>query len=166
MPEVAPRTLFSASLTCSLTYCMHIQHHVSMQSRASLTIVALSLAAVASNALWATFAYKQQAALSNSRQTTQDAIALLDQAIAALPVAARAGASEADVVRAAQRPGAANAPYEKAGYLWVDGLGLRFNLQGRLTGASALIENSEQALWAANPTRPVFALGQLASADN
>jgi hypothetical protein len=137
-----------------------------MQLRATLTIAALSLVTIISNALWTAHAFKQQAALTYSRQATQDAIALLDQAVAALPVAARADASEAEVVRAAQRPGAANAPYEKAGYLWVDGLGLRFNLQGRLTGASALIETSEQELWAASPRGPVLALGELPGAEN
>lgn len=132
-----------------------------MPSKTTLTIGGLVAALIASNALWAVHAFDQGVSLTYLRQSAEDSATLLDQTLAVLPVAARVDASQAEVVRAARRPGASTAHFEKSGYLWVDGLGLRFDSQGRLAAVTASEQQADhQDVWASSPAMQALDGGQ------
>lgn len=107
-----------------------------MPSTQTIAITGLSVALLTSNGLWLRHSIDQQAILTEARQMADDTAFLLDQALSVLPVAADEDASEAEVIAAAQRAGAATAPYEKGGYVWVQGLGMRFSDEGRLVSVT------------------------------
>lgn len=115
-------------------------HHIFWQNRmltkSTMAITGLTLTLIASNVTWAIHAFYQDVALRHWQQSADDTTALLNQALSVLPVAADEEASQHEVIAAAQRAGAATAPYEKGGYIWVESLGMRFNAQGRLVSVA------------------------------
>lgn len=77
-------------------------------------------------------------------QSMEDTVARLDQALSVLPVAAKADASQAEVLHAAQRTGDSSVPFLKSGYVWVDGLGMRFDEDGQLAAVEVSAEEAVQ----------------------
>ena len=103
-----------------------------MLTKSTMATTGLILALIATNISWAMHGFQQDLALSHLQQSADDTTALLNQVLSVLPVAADEDASQHEVIAAAQRAGAATAPYEQGGYIWVDSLGMRFSDDGRL----------------------------------
>ncbi len=103
-----------------------------MLTKQTLAISGLAVALLSTNSLWAMHAFKQAVAVGDLQQQVDDASALLDQALAVLPVVADEEASQEEVIAAAQPVGAAIAPVERDGFIWVEHLGMRFDDEGRL----------------------------------
>ena len=104
-------------------------------NRSTIIIVLLTVALIASNALWA---YRLlDAGVSHMYQgvSLEENQQALSQALAIIKVMASQGASRAESVAAAQKAWPSGEPFEKEGYLWVGRLGLRFNKAGELVEA-------------------------------
>jgi hypothetical protein len=65
----------------------------------------------------------------------QDHKQALAQTLAILPVVARIDATPAEVIAAATAAASHQTSFEKDGYTWVGGVGLRFGENGRLVAA-------------------------------
>ncbi len=102
------------------------------------------MALIATNAAWAVHAFDQGLTLTYLNQSMEDTAGRLDQALAVLPVSAKPNVLQAEVIHAAQRPGAGSVPFEKDGFVWVEGLGMRFDAQGRLVAVTVSADNPVQ----------------------
>lgn len=115
----------------------------SMLTKSTMATTGLTLALIASNVTWATYALYQDEAMRHWQQSADDTATLLNQALSVLPVAADEDASQHEVIAAAQRSGATTAPYEKGGYIWVESLGMKFNDHGRLVSVATSDQDQE-----------------------
>ena len=105
-------------------------------NKCRVSVIALVVALVASNAWWATRVLDAgitQTYMTASFETTAE---LLNQTLAVLSVVAKPGVSRDEVITTAKSKGDTAAPFEKDGYVWVGQLGLRFNEQGRFIKAT------------------------------
>ncbi len=100
--------------------------------RAGIAIVLLGIALFASNAFWYAVVVDQSISADHRGVSLDDHRMALKQLRALAPVAARADATPAQVVRAATDAAAAGESFEKEGYTWIGALGLRFDAAGRL----------------------------------
>lgn len=104
-------------------------------TKCRVAVIGLLLVVVGSNAWWAyrlldagiSYTY-----MSASFDTTAEQ---LHQALAVLPVVARQGASQDDIIKVARIPDDTVGPFEKEGYVWVGQLGLQFNEHGQFIKA-------------------------------
>lgn len=107
-----------------------------MPSKQTVFCVSLVCALLASNGLWSVQASCTNQRLAELEHALADRTMVLQQTLSVLPVAADEDASLEEVIAAAQRAGAAVAPYEHDGLIWVDKLGLEFGEDGRLISVS------------------------------
>ena len=95
----------------------------------------LTVALVATNALWAYRVLDLGVTLTYQGASLEENQQALSQALAIIKTSAKPNASRAQVVEAAQKAWPSSEAFEKEGYLWVGRLGLRFNESGRLVEA-------------------------------
>ncbi len=101
--------------------------------RSTVLAAALGAALLVTNGLWAyrsvdfgiTHSH-QQVSLDETRRALAQALAIVDVLVA------DAGADREALIAAASAAWQAGEPFEKEGYVWVGGLGLRFAGEGRL----------------------------------
>jgi hypothetical protein len=113
-------------------------------SKAAIAISALVLTLVGSNLWWASRLLDAGITQTYARASQESTSELLIQTLAVLPVVAKAGASQAQVVEAARLANDRTEPYEKEGYVWVGQLGLKFSPQGQFQRAIAGAEAPTQ----------------------
>ena len=97
-----------------------------------MTIGLLVLALIGSNGWWAYQALDAGVTATYLDVALQDHHEALAQALAILPVVADPEATPAEVLEAAKESARSADSFEKDGYLWVGGLGLKFSSEGRL----------------------------------
>jgi hypothetical protein len=102
-------------------------------SRSSITIAALSVALAATNLWWLYHAVDSAAAAADRETQCHNEHQALAQALAVLPVAARADSTPTEVVAAAAKAASRTDSFQKDGYTWVGELGFRFSDGGRLS---------------------------------
>jgi len=97
-----------------------------------VTISALALALVVSNSWWLYGAIDRGVTATYREVTLQEHHEALAQALAILPVVAAPGATQQEVLAAAQAAVDGPDSFEKDGFVWVGRLGLKFDSSGRL----------------------------------
>jgi hypothetical protein len=107
----------------------------------SYLVVALIVALVATNAFWLYKTVDSGVSYSYSNDSYQGARSTASQALAILPVVARSGSSQSEVVAAAANAGGGADPFEKDGYTWVGHIGLKFDADGRLIEAKPNVDH-------------------------
>jgi hypothetical protein len=108
--------------------------------KSTVAIVGLTVALVASNAFWlytSIDAGISHTYLDDSYRHARDSA---QQALALLPLAARADSTKDSLVDAVLRIDHKTPPFEKDGFTWVGSLGLRFSSEGRLLEARADVD--------------------------
>ncbi len=100
-----------------------------------VTILALSLLLVASNAWWAYNALNAAVTAGYREASFHEHHEALAQALAILPVAARPQVTSAQILESAKQAARTSESFEKDGFVWVGHLGLRFSEAGRLLEA-------------------------------
>jgi hypothetical protein len=103
--------------------------------KTSYVIAGLAVALVGTNAFWLYKTIDSAVSYSYLNDSYRAARSSAQQAFAVLPVAARPGSSQADVVAAAVRAGDVAEPFEKDGYTWVGDIGLKFGSDGPVVDA-------------------------------
>jgi len=106
-------------------------------SKVTVFICALLVSLVSSNLWWAYRTLDAGVTQTYARASEEATSEALAQALAILPVVAKAGATRSQVVTAARLPSDQIEPYEKEGYVWVGQLGLKFGVQGQFEKAIA-----------------------------
>ena len=108
--------------------------------KTSYVIAGLTVALVGTNAFWLYKTIDSAVSYSYLNDSYRAARSSAQQAFAVLPVAARPGSSQADVVAAAVRAGDVAEPFEKDGYTWVGDIGLKFGSDGRVVDAMPSVD--------------------------
>jgi len=106
-------------------------------SKSKVTILALAVTLLASNAWWLYHMLDTGITLTYQDVSLHDTREALDQALAILPLVARPDASRAQVLSAAASAAQYPDSFEKDGYIWVGRLGLKFNEGGQFVKAVA-----------------------------
>lgn len=101
----------------------------------SLTIGILVLLLVGTNGWWAWNALDAGVSAAYTEDSLRDNSEALAQSLAAIEAAGRPGATRQSIIAAALAAGDGAEPFEKDGHVWVGGIGLAFDADGRLTGA-------------------------------
>lgn len=103
----------------------------SSMGKSKLTIVLLSIALLASNLWWLYSMIDFGILHTHSMQSCEEKSKALDQMLSIVAVVAEPHYVPESVIAAARVRGDESV-FEKEGYTWVDGLGLRFDARGRL----------------------------------
>lgn len=98
--------------------------------KAKIAIIGLSVTLVISNCWWACCVYDQMITKMYDDLSLKTLRHSVKQCIRLLPVVAN-NSTQNEVIAAAQDIDGTE-PFEKEGFLWVDGLGLKFDKNGRL----------------------------------
>jgi hypothetical protein len=101
-------------------------------SRSVKLAIVLAFALVASNCWWAYRVLDLGVSLGYAKDGQDEANKLASQTLAVLNAAVSPEPTRAHVIAAAEIAGRSVKPYEKLGFIWVSGLGLQFNNDGRL----------------------------------
>lgn len=101
-------------------------------SKSRVTILALAILLVASNAWWAYHVLNAGVTATYREASFQENHEALAQALATLPAAARPGATRAQILEAARQAASSHDTFEKDGFTWVGRLGFKFNAAGGL----------------------------------
>lgn len=102
--------------------------------KTSIAIILLSALLIGSNAWWLYNALDSGVTHTYAMQVCNEQDLALRQALSLLPVAVRPNATREAVIAAARR-GGDESVFDKDGFTWVGGLGLRFDADGRLLEA-------------------------------
>ena len=102
-----------------------------MTRRSVLVIVALAVLLVASNAWWAYRLLDAGVSATYREVSLENHRTALGQILAIIPIALRPGATQPEILRAAQKDGNPEV-FEKDGYVWVGRVGLKFDGAGHL----------------------------------
>ena len=113
-------------------------------SKSTKLAIFLALMFVVSNAWWAYRALDLGVSLTYARDGQEEAIKLADQTLAVLNVVISPEPSRTRVMAAAALEGNSVDPYEKLGFTWVDGLGLKFGNDGHLLKVVTNEEGAEK----------------------
>jgi hypothetical protein len=105
-------------------------------NKAKITIIALIVALIASNALWAYRLLDTGVTLTYTGVSLQEHKEALNQTLVLLPVVAQPGITREKIISAVRLPGDTFEPFEKDGFLWVGRIGLKFDDRGQLIEAS------------------------------
>jgi hypothetical protein len=97
----------------------------------------LVLALLSSNAWWAYRVLDLGVSLTYARDGQEEAVRLANETLAVLNVAVSPEHTRTLVIAAASSKANSIEPYEKLGFTWVGGLGLKFGGDGRLEKAIA-----------------------------
>ena len=103
--------------------------------KANVTIGLLVLALVGSNAWWAYQVLDAGVTATYRDAALDDHQEALAQALAILPIVADPEATPEEVLAAAKGLSRTSVSFEKEGFLWIGGLGLKFSPGGRLVEA-------------------------------
>ena len=106
-------------------------------TRSTVAIATLSVALAATNLWWFYHAVDSGSAAADRESQYQLEHEALAQALAILPVAARADSTPAEVIAAAVKAASHKDSFQKDGFTWVGRLGLRFGNLGRLSDVEA-----------------------------
>ncbi len=98
-------------------------------------IIVLLIALVGSNLFWLYRTIDFGISYTYMESSATDCFRTLRVAVAVIPIAADPNSSKANVVSAAERVSDAES-FEKDGFVWVDGLGLGFDVSGRVATVS------------------------------
>ena len=101
-------------------------------SRSAKLAILLTLALVASNCWWAYRLLDLGVSLTYARNGQEEANQLASQTLAVLNVVVSPEPTRMRVISAALVAAKSAEPYEKLGFTWISGLGLKFNSDGRL----------------------------------
>ncbi len=102
-------------------------------NKSRATIVALSVALLGSNALWAYKSFDLAVSASYREAALQEHHQALAQTLAIVPIAVRPDSTAEQVVKAAASAAHSPDTFKKDGCVWVGRVGLRFDEAGRLT---------------------------------
>ena len=107
--------------------------------KSTLVSVSLATALVVSNGLWAYLLLSSAVSYTYLESSYGDARRTAVQALALLPVAARKEATKDSIVAVAGK-GLDEQPFEKDGFVWIGGIGLKFDDAGQLVEAKASVD--------------------------
>ncbi len=99
--------------------------------RLVLVILALAAILVASNVWWAYRLIDAGVSATYREVSLENHRTALRQTLAIIPIAVRPGATQAEILRAAQKYGDSEV-FEKDGYTWVGQVGMKFDGAGHL----------------------------------
>ena len=105
-------------------------------NKTKITIIALIVAIIGSNLLWAYLSLDTGITLTYTRVSYEEEKEALNQTLALLPVVAQAGVTREKIISAARLPGDTFEPFEKDGFVWIGRIGLKFNDRGQLIEVS------------------------------
>ena len=103
-----------------------------MMKRSSIVIIALAVALIVTNVLWAYRVLDLGVSRTYHEVSFGDHREALAQALAIIPVAVRPGATRTEILEVARRKAQHRDSFEKEGFVWVGRLGLKFEGNGRL----------------------------------
>ena len=101
-------------------------------SRSAKLAILLTLALIASNCWWAYRLIDLGVSLTYARDGQTEANQLASQTLAVLNVIVSPEPTRMRVISAASVAAKSADPYEKLGFTWISGLGLKFNANGQL----------------------------------
>lgn len=107
--------------------------------QSTLVSASLATALVVSNAFWAYSFIDSAASYTYLESSYCDAKRTAAQAMALLPVVARKDSTKESILAAARKD-LDERPFEKDGFEWIGGIGLRFDDAGQLVDAKASVD--------------------------